>query len=138
MRRSYSSALLAPLTFALLAAGCGGYSAGGAAAAAPAGVTATMVATGDSLFNSGGCQRCHGQKGIGAKNGPSLVAGPWLHSDGSYEMIVATITEGVKKETFKDTARPFAMQARGGQMALDDAQVRAAAAYVFSISRGKR
>ena len=146
MRRTHSSALLAGLAVVLVAS-CGGYSAGGATAAAPAraataaaaapAYTPAMVATGDSLFNGGGCQRCHGQKGIGAKNGPSLIEGPWLHSDGSYAMIAATITDGVKKETFNDTARPFAMQPRGGQMALSDDQIKAVAAYVFSISRGK-
>ena len=33
--------------------------------ARPALVTAANVALGDSLFNSGSCQRCHGKGGVG-------------------------------------------------------------------------
>lgn len=152
MRRSSVSARLAPVLAALLLAGCAGYSSGSgstAAAAAPAAapaaattaaptVTAAMIAEGDSLFNSGGCQRCHGQKGVGARNAPSLVEGPWLHSKGTMPELIDIITTGVAKEEFKDAARPFAMRPRGGPANLTDAQVRSVAAYVYSISRGKQ
>ncbi len=68
---------LAALSLLLLAAACRSSGAGagtGAAAkpAVPAEVTAARVALGDSLFNNGGCMRCHGAKGIGAQNGPAL------------------------------------------------------------------
>jgi mono/diheme cytochrome c family protein len=160
MRRTHRSAPILPLALtivALAAAGCGGYGSSGGSTAAgpapaaapaavmtasgvrlPAGVSLQMVALGDSLFNTGGCQRCHGQKGVGAKNAPSLVEGPWLHSKGTYEEIITTVTNGVAKEEFKDSARPFAMRARGGPMNLSDDQVKAVAAYVYSISRGKK
>jgi mono/diheme cytochrome c family protein len=107
--------------------------------ALPAGVSMALVTRGDSIFNAGSCQRCHGAKGVGAQNGPSLVAGPWLHHTGAYDEIVSTITSGVPREKLKDTTRRFAMGARGGQqMNLNDEQVRAVAAYVWTISRDKR
>ena len=104
----------------------------------PAGVTPASIAMGDSIFNAGACQRCHGQKGIGAQNGPSLVAGPWLQSTGKYEEIVATITTGVPRTALKDQTRRFPMNPRGGPMNLNDDQVKAVAAYVYSISRDRK
>lgn len=103
----------------------------------PADVTDAAIAIGDSIYHSGGCQRCHGQKGVGANNGPSLVSGAWVQQAGSFDELVATITTGVPREKVKDTSRRFPMGPRGGPMNLDDAQVRAVAAYVWSISRAK-
>ncbi len=96
-----------------------------------------MVAHGDSLFNTGACQRCHGAKGVGGQNAPSLVTGPWLHHSGSYDEIVATITTGIARPALKDSTRRFPMNPRGGPMNLTDEQVRDVAAYVWSISRDK-
>lgn len=83
-------------------------------------------------------QRGHGQKGIGARNGPSLVDGSWLHIKGSYAELVATVTSGIPKSEFKVPERPFGMNARGGNMNLTDEQVNAVAAYVFTITRARR
>ncbi|MEY2733065.1 MAG: hypothetical protein RL340_124 [Gemmatimonadota bacterium] len=110
---------------------------GAAVPARPAAVTDAAIALGDSIYHSGGCQRCHGQKGAGANNGPSLVSGAWVQHAGSYEAIVATITNGVPRDKVKDASRRFPMGPRGGPMNLDDAQVQAVAAYVWSISRAK-
>ena len=109
----------------------------GAAPTRPADVTDAAIAKGDSIYHSGGCQRCHGQKGVGGANGPSLVSGAWQQHAGSYDQIVATITNGVSRDKVKDASRRFPMGPRGGPMNLDDAQVRAVAAYVWSISRAK-
>jgi mono/diheme cytochrome c family protein len=103
----------------------------------PAGVTAALVARGDSLFNSGACVRCHGPKGVGAQNGPSLVSGPWLHHRGTPAEIAGTITTGVPRTAFKVADRRFPMNPRGGPMNLTDEQVQAVAAYIWSISRAK-
>ena len=142
MRRSL---LLAPLAAALVLAGCSKATTTAAAAAPkgpvmPAGVTPASIAIGDSIFNTTGapCQRCHGQKGAGGQNGPSLVAGPWLHSTGKFEEIVATITTGVPRTALKDQTRRFPMNPRGGPMNLNDDQVKAVAAYVYSISRDRK
>jgi mono/diheme cytochrome c family protein len=101
-----------------------------------------MVAEGDSIYNNAvpqitPCARCHGAKGVGAQNGPSLVAGPWLQSGGSYDEIVATITNGVPRAQVKDPSHQLGMNGRGGPMRLTDPQIKAVAAYVFSISRAK-
>ena len=113
---------------------------GPAAKAAPAsklpeGVTAAMVALGDSLFNNATCQRCHGKGAAGGANAPSLVRTTWDHGSGSYDDIVKTIMTGVTKEQLKDPTRPFAMRARGGGTTpLTDDQVKAVAAYVYSLN----
>lgn len=136
--------LLVPVV--LLLAACGGGAAsstGTSAGAAPAAVRGpspeelAAIARGDSLFNGGGCQRCHGQKGVGAQNGPSLVTGPWLHVDGSQAQIAALIVRGVPREAITDTTRRFPMRPRGGPMNVTDAQAQDIAAYVVSISRSK-
>lgn len=139
-------ALLRLVPVVLLLAACGGAagtsgaSSAGAAPAAVRGPSAeelAAIARGDSLFNAGACQRCHGQKGVGAQNGPSLVSGPWLHVDGSQAQIAALIVNGVPREAITDSTRRFPMRARGGPMNLTDAQAQDIAAYVVSISRAK-
>ena len=137
--------LTAPLVAALALVSCSkATTTAGAGAAAmsgptmPASVTAASIAMGDSIFANGSCQRCHGVKGVGAQNGPSLVAGAWLHSTGKFEEIVATITNGVPRTALKDQTRRFPMNPRGGPMNLNDDQVKAVAAYVYSISRDKQ
>jgi len=141
MRRSL---LLAPLAVVLVIAGCHKSAGSAAEMAAPSGpvepvdVTPARIALGDSLYHNGACQRCHGATAGGAQNGPSLIAGPWLHSTGKYEEIVATITNGVPRTALKDQTRRFPMNPRGGPMNLDDEQVKALAAYVYSISRDKK
>ncbi len=131
----------------LLLAACGGAAATSStssAGAAPAAVRApspemlASIARGDSLFNAGACQRCHGQKGVGAQNGPSLVAGPWLHVDGTQASIAALIVRGVPREAVTDSTRRFPMRPRGGPMNLTDEQAQDLAAYVVSISGAKR
>lgn len=141
MRRSL---IAASLLASVVAAGCSKATGTEAAAApvpsapaVPAAVTAAAIATGDSIFHAGSCQRCHGQKGIGAQNGPSLVAGAWLHSPGTFNDLVATITNGVPRASLKDQTRRFPMNPRGGPMNLTDDQVKSVAAYVYSISRSK-
>jgi mono/diheme cytochrome c family protein len=101
----------------------------------PALVTTANVALGDSLFNYGTCQRCHGKGGVGATNAPALDGKKWLQlKSGSYEEIVNVITNGVAKEAIKDPAHKFAMRGRGGPANYTDAQVQALAAYVWTLS----
>jgi mono/diheme cytochrome c family protein len=135
--------LLAPALLVLLATGCLRSSAGtGAGAAAkpavparPALVTAANVALGDSLFNNGGCMRCHGAKGVGGNNGPALNDQQWVQfAEGTYENIRALIVSGVPAANIKDPARKNPMGARGGRMNLNDAQIDAVAAYVWTLS----
>jgi mono/diheme cytochrome c family protein len=98
----------------------------------PDGVTAEMVDQGRQIFSGAGiCFTCHGQAGEGMPNlGANLTDGEWIHSDGSYEGIVATITDGV---TAQKSTSGSPMVARGGTN-LNDEQVAAAAAYVWTLS----
>jgi cbb3-type cytochrome c oxidase subunit III len=98
--------------------------------AVPAGVTPAAIAQGDSIFHTvGNCYACHGSKGEGVV-GPSLTDAQWIHGDGSYDMIVATVTKGVPKEAAKGGVP---MPPKGGSTITDE-QVKAVAAYVWSLS----
>lgn len=110
---------------------------GGAAAKSgmPAGVTTAMIAEGDSLFHSSGCVRCHGADAKGAQNGPNLTGPTFLHVNGTYPDFVRLITSGVPADSIKDSSHRFPMRPRGGgQHPLTDDQVKAVAAYVYSLS----
>lgn len=101
----------------------------------PAGITMALIAQGDTIFNTKTCQRCHGKGAIGAQNGPNLTIGQWQHGSGSYDDIVKTITNGVPQAEIKDPTHRFNMRARGGvQPLLTDDEVKAVAAYVWSLS----
>ena len=98
-------------------------------AAAPAGVTAAAIAKGDTIFHKTGmCYACHGTNAEGTV-GPNLTDGEWLHGDGSYDMIVATVTSGVPLER---STKGIAMPPKGGS-SISDEEVKAVAAYVYSL-----
>jgi mono/diheme cytochrome c family protein len=99
-------------------------------AAAPTGVTPAAIAQGDSIYHKDGlCYACHGSNAEGAV-GPNLTDAEWLQGDGSYDFIVATVTSGVPAEKAK---KGIAMPPKGGS-SITDAQVKAVAAYVYSLS----
>ena len=99
----------------------------------PAGVTASMIAVGDSIFHAASCQRCHGMDAKGTVRGPDLVDDKWAQIDGTYPAIVAIVTTGVPKAKIKMASAPFEMKARGGTN-LSDEQIRDVAAYVYTLS----
>ena len=104
-------------------------------AARPAQVTDEMVAQGRAIFNGGSCTKCHGPNGTGGQFGPNLSAGKWTHISGGYDEIVRLVTTGVPKAEVKDPSHPYAMNPRGGMTPpLTDDQVKAVAAYVWTIS----
>lgn len=104
-----------------------------AAAQAPAGATPAAIAQGDSIFHGkGNCYACHGATAQGAV-GPNLTDAEWIHSDGSYDAIVKQVTAGVTKEESKSG---IPMPAKGGSTITDD-EVKAVAAYVYSLSHKK-
>jgi mono/diheme cytochrome c family protein len=97
----------------------------------PAGVTDSMVVEGKRVYGGPGvCYACHGQDATGGM-GPSLADTIWIHSKGEYDRIVVTILEGI---TAKDSKSGIMMPPRGGS-AISDADARAVAAYVWSLSR---
>ena len=123
-----------PTRFGLLVAALASLGGGQAVAqekvAAPAGVTPAAIAQGDSIFHKDGmCYACHGSNAQGAV-GPNLTDAEWLHGDGSYDMIVATVTSGVPADKAK---KGIAMPPKGGS-SITDEQVKAVAAYVYSLS----
>jgi len=99
----------------------------GAASAAP---STELIAQGDKIFHGpGNCYACHGTNAQGSV-GPNLTDAEWIHSKGSYEEIVAQVTKGVPKEESKSG---IVMPPRGGSTISDD-EVKAVAAYVYSLS----
>lgn len=122
-------------TAAVLAALLSGLPAGVAAQSRPdslpPGVTPAMVATGRELYGGPGiCFACHGPDGKGS-TGPDLTDGQWLHHDGSYQALVKQIQRGIPMEESKTGTL---MPPRGGA-GLSDEEVRAVAAYVWTLSR---
>lgn len=149
LRRPAPSALVALAACATLA-GCGADVRGeqdrGAAASAeestaglrelqelPPGVTPGMVARGEEVFAGDGiCYNCHGPAGRGIPQlGADLTDDAWVHVDGSYESLVRIVREGVLSET---SSSGMPMPPRGGAR-LSDEDVRAVAAYVWTLSR---
>ncbi len=96
----------------------------------PSEVTAETIAAGKKLFSGAAlCSACHGAKAEGGV-GPNLTDDKWLHSKGTYEDIVGQIIAGVPAG--KSTSG-VPMPPKGGA-SLDDAQIKAVAAYVWSLS----
>ena len=104
-----------------------------APAAAGGGPTPKQVALGDSIFHGlvagGTCTACHGQDAKGTAVAPDLTDSKWINGDGSYQFIVNTITNGVPKPK----EHPAPMPPKGGATLTDD-QVKAVAAYEYSLS----
>jgi glucose/arabinose dehydrogenase/mono/diheme cytochrome c family protein len=101
--------------------------------AVPSGATREMVFEGEKIYRGqvGGapCTGCHGENGAGTTLGPPLNANKWQWSDGSFAGITKTINDGVPQP--KNYRSP--MPAKGGAQLTDD-QVKAVAAYVWSLS----
>lgn len=96
--------------------------------------TPAQIALGDSVFRGrvGGalCYVCHGPNGKGVDGiGPNLTDKEWLNTDGTVASIEKVVTDGVAKP--KKSATP--MPPKGGGQ-LTDGQIKAVAAYVFSLS----
>ncbi|MEO8201756.1 MAG: cytochrome c [Gemmatimonadota bacterium] len=99
----------------------------------PTGVTHAMVERGKVVFTGPGvCFACHGMTASGG-TGPSLSDSTWIHSHGEYDRIVALIVSGVPA---KESKTGVIMPPRGGS-AISDEDLRAVAAYVWSLSRVK-
>lgn len=96
---------------------------------------AAMVAKGDSIFNTQSCRRCHGEGGVGGRNGPDLTDSTWVQSDGSLEGIRRTIFWGVRRELLSEPSWRFEMHPGGG-IDLSPDQYVSLAAYVWTLSNG--
>ena len=100
----------------------------------PPGVTVQTVMEGRAVYlGKGLCDVCHGRRGEGVSlAGSSLRDTAWYHTDGSYESIVRRVRQGI---TAGASATDIPMPPRGGSE-IDDEEIRAAAAYVWWLSRG--
>lgn len=98
----------------------------------PEGVTPEMVAQGETIFGGAGiCFTCHLAGGVGGPLAPNLTDDEWINIDGSYEAIVRTVTAGVPEPQ----QYPGLMLPKGGSN-ISDEEVRAVAAYVWTLSHG--
>jgi mono/diheme cytochrome c family protein len=88
-----------------------------------------MVEEGERLYATA-CIACHGPGGNGTQLGPSHRDEEWIHVDGSLESMMELIRAGVPSPK----EHPVPMPPLGGGD-FDDEQVRALAAYVYSLSR---
>ncbi len=101
------------------------------AAPAVAQTSSALIARGDAVFHGpGNCYACHGSKGEGLV-GPNLTDSEWIHSKGTLEEIEAQIIKGVTKEEAKSG---MPMPPKGGS-AISDEDIKACAAYVYSLSQ---
>jgi mono/diheme cytochrome c family protein len=97
-----------------------------------------VIALGDSVFHgkvgAALCYVCHGPAGKGVTGlGPNLTDKEWVNGDGTLAFIAKVIEEGVAKPK----KLPAPMPPKGGGN-LNDAQIKAAAAYVFSLGQPKK
>ena len=95
--------------------------------------TPAQLALGDSVFHgrTGGalCYVCHGPAGKGINGlGPNLTDKEWLNADGTVASIEKVVTDGVAKPK----KMPAPMPPKGGGQ-LTDSQIKAVAAYVYSL-----
>ena len=103
--------------------------------ARPPEVTDSAVVWGRALFHgSASCSACHGVEGRGTDAGPPLTGALWLHGPGTYEWLAEQIRRGIPAHR---TLSGLAMPMRGWSMMNDD-DVRAVAAYVWSITHPPR
>ena len=97
----------------------------------PSAVTDSIIELGSMIFHDrGGCADCHGRRGEGSQLGPSLRDGEWRSGSGTYEEILEQVIHG-KPRSETETGEPMPMR---GVSELSDSDVRAVAAYVWSIS----
>jgi cbb3-type cytochrome c oxidase subunit III len=104
-----------------------------AAKAAGGGGSAAQIAEGEKIFHGqeagGTCTACHGQDAKGTAIAPNLTDSEWLNGDGSLAFIEHTVTTGVPKPK----SHPAPMPPMGGA-SLNPDQIKAVAAYVYSLS----
>ncbi len=99
----------------------------------PPGVTDSLIERGAVVYRgSARCDMCHGADARGTDDGPDLTDDKWLRGNGTFDEIVERVRYGVPRRDAK-TDKPMPM--RGWEPVSDD-DVRAVAAYVWSLRRG--
>jgi mono/diheme cytochrome c family protein len=115
------------------AAGAAGAATTATAANLPAGVTPAMVQQGQQIFTTtGNCYTCHGADAHGTALAPNLTDSEWIWiTPGPNEY--ADIQQRIKEGVPQPKAHPAPMPPMGGATLTDD-QVKAVAAYVYSLT----
>jgi mono/diheme cytochrome c family protein len=98
----------------------------------PPEVTDSAIAWGKALFHgSANCAACHGQGAWGSDYGPPLTGVLWLRGPGTYEWLIEQVNHGVPAA---QSCTGEAMPMRGWTP-MNDEEVKAVAAYVWSVSQ---
>lgn len=108
--------------------------------AAPAGGAAAdpaAVERGAVIYRGGTCPVCHHWEGQGNRRGPDLTDEEWLHGDGSLAAVRAAIETGFRHGAGRRFRGKYEMWPLGG-MELDEGDVDALTAYVWSLHRRRR
>ena len=105
--------------------------AGAVAGTPPAGATAEMVTAGQQTFSTI-CAACHGPDAKGTQLAPNLTDAEWINIDGTYAAMQNLVKTGVP--TPKQFPSPMPPMGGGN---LSDDQIKAVAAYVWSLGGGK-
>ncbi len=111
-----------------------------ASAAAPALGTAAdpaAVERGAVIYRGGTCPVCHHWEGQGNRRGPDLTDEEWLHGDGSLAAVRTAIETGFRHGAGRRFRGKYEMWPLGG-MELDEGDVDALTAYVWSLHRRRR
>lgn len=94
-----------------------------------------VIKEGETLFRSTAlCFACHGPNGQGVPGTGVDLTDEWLHGDGSFKAIVRQTLNGLGPT---ETKSGIMVLPKGGSV-ISDEQVRAVAAYVWSLSRRGR
>ncbi|HEX2079284.1 MAG TPA: cytochrome c [Longimicrobium sp.] len=95
----------------------------------PQGVTVQQGDQGRRLYRET-CVMCHGEGGRGTQLGPSLVDSEWSRGAGTFDEVIQVVTEGAPATEQYGVPMP-----PKGNGTFTDEQIRAVAAYTFSLSR---
>ncbi len=97
----------------------------------PPGVTQQTIGEGQALFyGDGRCNGCHGEDAQGILGvGTDLTDGEWRHTEGgTFQAFIDVISQGLTHEKTEGWAMP-------GGAEFTDQQVRALAAYIWSLAQ---
>lgn len=93
-------------------------------------VSQELADRGRKIFTgTGNCYACHGSDAHGTAVAPNLTDATWLNIDGSYAGIAGLVRSGVPQPKHFPTPMP-----PGGGAQLDQGQLCAVAAYVYSLA----
>ena len=97
----------------------------------------TAIERGAAIYREGTCPVCHQWEGQGNRRGPDLTDDEWLHGDGSPTAVRKAIETGFRHGAGRRFRGKYEMWPLGG-MELEESDVDALTAYVWSLHRRRR